>query len=234
MRVAVVTFPGSNCDMDTVKALTTLGVEARTVDHRQDHLGDIDAAIIPGGFSYGDYLRSGALAAKAPVILALKQAIEASQLPVLGICNGFQILTEAGLLPGVLRPNRHGEFRCDFQTLRVVTESPYFPGLAVGDVLKMPIAHGEGAYYTPPGTLEDLFRSGAAWLQYVDTDGQLNALANPNGSVANLAGVMKGSVAALMPHPERAMHQYLGSQDGRRFLSSWLEGIRQEVGHASV
>ncbi len=234
MQIGVVTFPGSNCDVDTVKALTDLGVQAVVIDYRNHRLDYLSAAIIPGGFSYGDYLRSGALAARAPVMAALRDAVEEQKLPVLGICNGFQILTEAGLLPGVLRPNRHGEFRCDWQTLRVAAESPYFPGLRVGDRLRMPIAHGEGAYYTPPGSLQALFQAGQAWLQYTDDQGQLHALTNPNGSVANLAGIQQGSVAALMPHPERAMHRYLGSDDGHKLLSAWIDGIRQEVGHARV
>lgn len=234
MKIAVVTFPGSNCDRDTLKALDLLGVDAEVVDYRETRLGGVQGVIIPGGFSYGDYLRSGALAAKAPIMGALRQVVADDEMPVLGICNGFQILTEAALLPGVLRPNRHGQFRCGWQTLRVVEESVQFPGLKTGDLLTMPIAHGEGAYYTVPGTLQSLFQTGQAWLQYVDQDGQLEVLANPNGSVANLAGVRSGSVAALMPHPERAMQDYLGSHDGQRLFTAWIEGIRQEANHARI
>ncbi len=232
MRIGVVTFPGSNCDTDTLEALESLDVGVESIWYQDADLAQVDGVILPGGFSYGDYLRSGALAAKAPVMAAIRAQVEEGALPVLGICNGFQILTESGLLPGTLRPNRHGEFRCDWQTLRVVEASPFFPGLMPGELLRLPIAHGEGAFYVPPGTLATVFQQGEAWLQYVDESGLLNAVINPNGSMANLAGIKRGSVAALMPHPERAMADYLGSSDGRRLLSAWLKGIGQEGSYA--
>lgn len=231
-RIGVVTFPGSNCDHDTLWALEELGVETTAMWYRAEDLDQVDGVVLPGGFSYGDYLRSGALAAKAPVLGALKAAVEDRALPVLGICNGFQILTEAGLLPGALRANRHGQFRCDWHTVRVVEESPRFPGLAVGTSLRLPIAHAEGSYYVPSGQLGALFQQGEAWLQYVDDAGRLSPIANPNGSVANLAGVQRGSVAALMPHPERAMESFLGSDDGRQLLGAWILGVSQEAIHA--
>lgn len=233
MRVGVVTFPGSNCDEDTLDALALLSVPVRHLVHEETDLDELDAVVLPGGFSYGDYLRSGALAAKAPVMGAIRTAVRERQLPVLGICNGFQILTEAGLLPGGLRANAHGEFRCSWQTLRVSAASALFPGIAAGDILRLPIAHGEGSYYVEPGTLGQLFGAQEAWLQYVDEQGALNVLSNPNGSVANLAGVIRGSVAALMPHPERAMMVELGSADGRRLLQAWINGVRGRTAHAS-
>jgi phosphoribosylformylglycinamidine synthase len=233
MKVGVVTFPGSNCDEDTLDALDQFNVPVRHLFHEEMDLDNLDAVILPGGFSYGDYLRSGALAAQAPVMRAIRVAVQTRLLPVLGICNGFQILTEAGLLPGSLRANAHGEFRCSWQTLRVRVASALFPGVGVGDLLRLPIAHGEGAYYVAPGTLEQLFDGQEVWLQYVDEQGSLNAWANPNGSVANIAGVVRGSVAALMPHPERAMTAELGSTDGRRLLQAWLDGVRGRTVHAS-
>lgn len=233
MKVGVVTFPGSNCDVDTLDALEALHVTAVPLWYTETDLRQLDAVVLPGGFSYGDYLRSGALAAKGPIMAAVREAVNARQLPVLGICNGFQMLTEAGLLPGGLRANRHGEFRCDWQTVRVAADSPLFPGVSVGDTFRLPIAHAEGSYYLEPGTLGALFTAGQAWLQYVDEGGNLSALANPNGSVANLAGVVRGSVAALMPHPERAMRAELGSRDGRRMLAAWVEGLSGRSADAS-
>ncbi|MCY0897640.1 MAG: phosphoribosylformylglycinamidine synthase I [Firmicutes bacterium] len=233
MNIAVVTFPGSNCDDDTVRALHALGASVIRLWYRDRDLGGIDGVILPGGFSYGDYLRGGALAAQAPVMEPLRHAVRERALPVLGICNGFQILTEAKLLPGALRPNRQGTFLSTWQHLRVTRASSLFWGLREGEYLRLPIAHGEGAYYLPPGQLASLFDRGQAWLQYVSFDGQLTAAANPNGSVANLAGVIAGSVAALMPHPERAMDAALGSADGVRLLTAWLEGIRRRSRDAS-
>jgi phosphoribosylformylglycinamidine synthase I len=225
MKVGVVVFPGSNCDRDTLEALTQLGVSTEPVWHRETRLSGFDGIILPGGFSYGDYLRSGALAAKSPVMASLARLVRDEALPVLGICNGFQILTEAGILPGALRANRHGQFLSKWQKVRVTCASDLFPGLAAGAILSLPIAHAEGAYYLPPGQLAELFLAHEAWLQYVDENGDLHGLANPNGSVANLAGIKRGSVAALMPHPERAMRSELGSADGRRLLQAWVDGL---------
>lgn len=234
MMVGVLVFPGSNCDRDTLEALDALGVPAKAVWYRETSLDGLDRVIIPGGFSYGDYLRSGALAAHAAVMDELVDRVQQEQLPVLGICNGFQILCERGLLPGALRANPSGEFRCSWETLRVVNPSPWLPGLSPGDLLRMPIAHHEGAYTLLPGELAGLFEQGQVLLQYADPEGAVHALTNPNGSVANIAGVGQGSVLGLMPHPERAMDNYLGSADGRRFLSAWLglnmPGVREMEG----
>lgn len=222
MKVGVVTFPGSNCDEDTLWALKDLGYTPEPIWYREENLREVDRVILPGGFSYGDYLRSGALAARAPIMDAVEEAVRARQLPVLGICNGFQILCERGLLPGVLRMNLSGQFRCTWETVRVVEPNPLFPGIGPGETFRLPIAHREGSYTVLPGTLETLFAQGNVFLQYADSDGTVHALANPNGSVANIAGVCQGSVAGLMPHPERAMDDFLGCSDGRRFLLAWL------------
>ncbi|MDA8195261.1 MAG: phosphoribosylformylglycinamidine synthase subunit PurQ [Thermaerobacter sp.] len=224
MTVGVLVFPGSNCDWDTVHALEDLKTECRTIWYTETDLRGLDRVILPGGFAYGDYLRSGALAAHAPVMAALERRVAETALPVLGICNGFQILCERGLLPGALRNNASGQFRCSLETVRVTAAHPLFPGLAAGTLLRLPIAHHEGSYTVPPGGLGALFEQQQVFLQYADADGVVQAYANPNGSVANIAGVSRGSVVGLMPHPERAMESYLGSADGRRLLSSWLEG----------
>lgn len=222
MTVGVVTFPGSNCDLDTISALTDLGVESRLLWYRDTDIRGISHIILPGGFSYGDYLRSGALAAHAPIMDSIVEKVSQHDLPVLGICNGFQILCERGMLPGVLRANPHGEFRSSMQAVRVVDPSPVFPGLSPGQTFRFPIAHHEGSYSVMPGELQKLFENHQVFLQYSDEDGNIHAMANPNGSVANIAGVSQGSVVGLMPHPERAMHAYLGSEDGRAFLAAFL------------
>lgn len=226
MRVGVITFPGSNCDTDTFRALELLGVQSVPLWYKDTSLAGVERLILPGGFSYGDYLRSGALAAKAPIMDAVEQAISQYNLPVLGICNGFQILCERGLLPGALRRNQSGEFLCTWEYTRVTAVPPGFLGLHSGDVLRLPIAHHEGAYALEPGHLEGLFEKGQVFLQYSDAKGVVHTLMNPNGSVANIAAVSQGPVVGLMPHPERAMAEYLGSSDGRQFLTAWLgEGI---------
>ncbi|WP_053957885.1 phosphoribosylformylglycinamidine synthase I [Sulfobacillus thermosulfidooxidans] len=222
MKVGVITFPGSNCDTDTFEALKQLGVDAVPLWYTDTSLSGIDRLILPGGFSYGDYLRSGALAAQAPIMDAVEQAIEEQDLPVLGICNGFQILCERGLLPGALRPNASGEFRCTWEYVRVNAVPESFPGLKPGEVLRLPIAHHEGAYAVEPGQLAPLFENQQVFLQYSDEHGAVHALTNPNGAVANIAAVSRGPVVGLMPHPERAMAAYLGSADGARFLKAWL------------
>ncbi len=225
MTVGILVFPGSNCDWDTAHALSDLGVPWRMIWYTETQLEGITSAILPGGFSYGDYLRSGALAAHAPVMDVLERRVKEDNMPVLGICNGFQILCEREMLPGALRNNADGEFRSTMETVRVTAAHPLFPGLEPGDILRLPIAHHEGAYTVSPGHLSELFEEDEVLLQYADLDGQVHAYINPNGSVANIAGVVRGSVVGLMPHPERAMHQYLGSDDGRRFLSLWIKGV---------
>jgi phosphoribosylformylglycinamidine synthase I len=224
MKVAVVVFPGSNCDRDTVYALQDLGLTADLVPHTCTSLADYGAVVLPGGFSYGDYLRSGALAARAPIMDAVRTMAEGGQ-PVLGICNGFQILCEAALLPGALTLNVSRRFQCQWVDLRV-TASPPGWALTPGEHLSLPIAHREGAYRLPRPELEELFERGQVVLQYTGPDGSLESCWAPNGSDANIAGVMNraGNVVGLMPHPERAMEPQMGGIDGRRFLIAWARG----------
>ncbi len=217
MRVAVVTFPGSNCDYDCYKALRdVLGVDARFVWHRERSLGGADAVILPGGFSYGDHLRAGAIARFSPVMDAVARFAEAGGL-VLGICNGFQILCEAGLLPGALVRNDTRRFRGETVRVRVENaDSPFTHAYRRDQVLRLPIAHGEGGYIADEATLDELEAGNRVAFRYVDASGEPTAAANPNGSARNIAGVLSepGNVLGLMPHPERAVERLLGSTDG--------------------
>ncbi len=219
----VVTFPGSNCDRDCVHVLRdVLGHEAVAVWHEERSLSGLDAVILPGGFSYGDYLRAGAIAATAPVMAAVR-AVAARGVPVLGICNGFQILTEAGLLPGTLLRNRSLRFVCRDVYLRVEQiGTPFTRGLQVGEVLRMPVAHAEGRYTAAGGTLDLLEASGQVVFRYCDARGRVIPQANPNGAARSIAGVCNaaGNVFGLMPHPERSAEAILGSTDGRRLFES--------------
>ncbi len=227
MKFGVIVFPGSNCDLDAyhlVRDVLKRDVEYIGYDRRK--LGNFDVVILPGGFTYGDYLRSGALAARTPVIEALAGFANSGGL-VLGICNGFQVLTEAGLLPGALCRNDSLQFRCRQVYVRVETNTLAFTGKAKnGDVLKMPVAHGDGSYYAPPELLRDLDDNGQVVFRYVDRDGRVSEAANPNGSTANIAGIAnrRGNVVGLMPHPERAGERALGSVDG-------LVLFRSLIGH---
>lgn len=217
MRVAVITFPGSNCDYDCYKAIhAVLGETARYVWHRQTDLKDADAVVLPGGFSYGDYLRAGAIARFSPIMGAVRDFADAGR-PVLGICNGFQILCEAGMLPGALVRNVSLQFRSRPVYLRVERADTLFTArYNVGQVLRMPIAHGEGNYLADDATVERLEREGRIVFRYVEPDGRVAETANPNGSVHNIAGIINdaGNVLGLMPHPERAVERVLGSIDG--------------------
>ncbi len=214
-RIAVLAFPGSCDDRDALRAVELVGAEPVRVWHADSDLGGATAVIVPGGFSYGDYLRPGALAALSPAMAAVRELAAAGG-PVLGICNGFQVLTEAGLLPGVLRPNAHLKFRCQDVGLRVQRESAWLPGLVAGDVLEIPVKHHDGCFFATPGQLEDLDVHWQVLLRYVH---------NPNGSVESIAGVTNaaGNVAGLMPHPEHAVDPLLGSVDGRVLLRGLLE-----------
>ncbi len=217
MRVGIVQFPGSNCDSDCLHVVrSVIQQQADFVWHQETNLSGFDALVLPGGFSYGDYLRSGSIARFSPVMRAVTAFAEAGGL-VLGICNGFQILTEAGLLPGALLRNSEVEFRCGWAHLRVESvESPFMATYQHGQVLRMPIAHGDGNYVADPDTLSRMRDNGQILLRYCDAEGDVSQDANPNGSVDNIAGVCNesGNVFALMPHPERCAEPVLGSVDG--------------------
>ena len=220
MKIAVVSFPGSNCDRDMVFALEQAGLQPELVWHSVGSLDGFAGAVIPGGFSYGDYLRAGALAKFSPVMAPLAE-MAAQGLPVLGVCNGFQILTEAGLLPGALLPNINMKFLCQPVNLRV--EQPDL-GFEVGQVFQLPIAHGEGCYYVPPEVLADIEAGGQIALRYCSPDGELVEAYNPNGSVMAIAAVTNptANVLGMMPHPERYSHLALGSEVGLSFLRGFL------------
>ena len=226
---SVLQFPGSNDDRDLRFAMkTVLGAEASLVWHKQSELpSDTSAVLLPGGFSYGDYLRCGAMAQYSPVMAAVKRFADAGG-PVLGICNGFQVLCESGLLPGALLRNRDLHFTCDFVHIRVErSAAPFTSRAAEGDVLRFPIKNGEGAYYAEPAEFERLERNRQVLVRYCEPDGRVTDGANPNGSVANVAGVTneRGNVFGLMPHPEHAVETLIGGVDGRVFLGSLLDAL---------
>jgi phosphoribosylformylglycinamidine synthase subunit PurQ / glutaminase len=213
MNIGVVVFPGSNCEHDVVEALGSLGAGAELVWHGQRALGGVDAVVLPGGFAHGDYLRPGAIARFSPIMDAVVHFARAGG-PVVGICNGFQVLTEAGLLPGALQKNRGLKFLCTPVEVRVVTTDSVLTTLCErGEVLRLPINHFEGNYTCPPAVLEELRDEDRVVLRYLD---------NPNGSIDAIAGICSAgrNVVGLMPHPERACDLLLGSEDGRKLLAS--------------
>ena len=227
MKVAVVTFPGSNCDYDLYKAIQLVGGEPSFVWHRERGLDGFDVVMLPGGFSYGDYLRAGAIARLSPVMEDVI-AYAAKGGPVFGVCNGFQILCEAGLLPGALIKNESLRFESRDVYLRVERTDSMFTGdYRKGQVLKIPIAHGEGNYEADKATLERLEGDGRVVFRYVDAAGQATDDANPNGSWHNIAGILneKGNVLGMMPHPERAMEPVLGSTDGLALFTSLVKSL---------
>jgi phosphoribosylformylglycinamidine synthase len=224
-RVAVVVFPGSNCEHDVAEAVERLGGQAHLVFHKEADLGPADAVVLPGGFAHGDYLRPGAIARFSPVMGAVR-AFAADGGPVVGICNGFQVLTEAGLLPGALQKNQGLAFLCQEVVLEVASSrSVLTAGVPVGTLLRVPINHFEGCYTLPAAQLHRLEAEGQVVLRYVD---------NPNGSVGDAAGVSDeaGNVVGLMPHPERASHALLGSTDGNVLLGALLQAAGARVGAA--
>jgi len=229
MNFAVLQFPASNCDQDAVHVLrNVLGHSARLLWHKEHSLGDADAVIIPGGFSYGDYLRTGAIARFSPVMQAVQNFAAAGGL-VLGICNGFQILCEAGLLPGALIRNRSLQFRCEHVFLKTMTtDSPFTNRVPPGQLLRVPIAHGEGCYFADEATLEQLRAGHRVLWTYVDAKGEATEAANPNGSLSNIAGICNEArnVAGLMPHPERASEPILGCADGRLIFESLIHALQ--------
>ncbi len=226
---AVLHFPGSNDDRDMVFALkSVLGADARLVWHRETALPPETAAVLlPGGFSYGDYLRCGAMARFSPILADVRRFAEAGG-PVLGTCNGFQVLCEAGLLPGALLRNRDLSFVCEWSHLRVErVAAPFTSRAREGQVLRIPIKHGEGRYHAAREVLERIETRGQVALRYCTPDGRVEASANPNGSVANIAGITneRGNVLGLMPHPEHAVEALLGGTDGRVVLGSLLDAV---------
>jgi phosphoribosylformylglycinamidine synthase subunit PurQ / glutaminase len=230
MNFAVVQFPASNCDQDAIHAIELLGHSARYVWHKRNSLGDADAVIVPGGFSYGDYLRCGAIARFSPVMQAVKQFADQGGL-VIGICNGFQVLTEAGLLPGALVRNRDLQFHCEHIYLKTVTaNSPFTNRIPADKLLRVPIAHGEGCYFADAETLATLQANDRILWRYVDAAGAATESANPNGSLDHIAGICndRRNVAGLMPHPERACEALLGSADGCLVFQSMLAAMENK------
>jgi phosphoribosylformylglycinamidine synthase I len=229
MNFAVLQFPASNCDQDALHAVCDVfGHNGRLVWHKDNSLAGFDAVIIPGGFSYGDYLRTGAIARFSPIMQAVQQ-FAAQGGPVLGICNGFQILCEAGLLPGALIRNRSLQFRCEHIFLKtVVDDSPFSRKIPAEKILRVPIAHGEGCYFADEATLEQMKSNRQILWQYCDAQGAVTEQANPNGSLSNIAGICNKArnVAGLMPHPERACETILGSDDGRLIFESLMDWMK--------
>ena len=231
-RVAVVVFPGTWSERDFVHvAESVLGWEAITVWHAEREIGTVDAVVLPGGFAHGDHLRTGAIARFSPIMAAVEAFADAGG-PVIGSCNGFQVLTEAGMLPGALMRNDHLEFRCDWQFLRVehpASAPAWLGGVGEGTLIRLPISHGEGRYVADPATLDELELSGRVVLRYADRSGSVTPEANPNGSERGIAGIVngRGNVLGLMPHPERAAEEEVGGTDGLhlfRALERWLQG----------
>ncbi|MBI1956317.1 MAG: phosphoribosylformylglycinamidine synthase subunit PurQ [Acidobacteria bacterium] len=227
MKFGVVVFPGSNCDHDAFCAAGNLGQEAVFLWHESQDLEECDVVILPGGFSYGDYLRTGAIARFAPIMPAVKEFAARGGL-VLGICNGFQILLETGLLPGAMLRNRSLKFICRPVHIRVENaKTPFTNAGHAGQVLKVPIAHAEGNYYADPETLSRLEQAGQVVFRYCDPGGAITEVANPNGSLHNIAGITnrEGNILGMMPHPERASDPLLGSNDGRLLFASLVNAV---------
>jgi phosphoribosylformylglycinamidine synthase len=228
MKFAVVVFPGSNGDHDSYYAAKhVFGQDAELVWHKDTSLGGADVVILPGGFAHGDYLRTGAIARFSPIMQAVKTFAAAGG-PVIGFCNGFQVLLEAGLLPGAMLRNRSLHFRCEHVNVRVEqTDTPFTSSCRAGQVLRIPIAHGEGNYYAEPDVIERLERNRQVIFRYVTPQGVVIDEANPNGSLHNIAGITNDArnVVGLMPHPERACELAVGSADGRVIFESVIRGV---------
>ena len=226
MRFAVIVFPGTWSDHDSQYSITNgMGLEADLVWHREGDLSRYDVVVLPGGFSYGDYLRTGAIARFSPVMDAVARHAEAGK-PVIGICNGFQVLCEAHLLPGALLRNESLQYRCVWVNLRAeTTTSAFTAAFEPGQVIRIPVSHGEGRYFADDKTLDELESSGRVAFRYCEPDGSLTAESNPNGSARNIAGITneRGNVLGLMPHPERACEPLMGGEDGLLFWKSVVE-----------
>jgi phosphoribosylformylglycinamidine synthase len=230
MTFAVVVFPGSNCDHDAYHAAKhVLGEDARFVWHKETTLGRADVVILPGGFSHGDYLRTGAIARFSPIMNAVRD-FAAAGAPVLGVCNGFQILLECGLLPGAMLRNRDLQFHCEHVHVRVERTDTPFTGLCkAGQVLRLPVAHGEGNYYAPAEVVDELEAAGRVVFRYCTAEGAVTDEANPNGSLKSIAGICseRRNVVGLMPHPERACESVVGSGDGLVLFQSVVQALAE-------
>lgn len=230
MNFGVIVFPGSNCDHDCLHVISdVLGQKATPVWHKETSLAGLEAVILPGGFSYGDYLRTGAIARFSPVMKAVQQYAQEGGM-VLGICNGFQILLEAGLLPGAMLRNRSLSFICKDVHIKVENAATPFTGRCTsGQVLKIPIAHADGNYYTDPVTLASMQANAQIVFRYCRPDGKVTPEANPNGSLDNIAGIRsaEGNVMGLMPHPERCAEEILGNHDGQVIFLSMLDALQK-------
>ena len=228
MTIAIVQFGGSNCDQDVLHVLKdVVGLDARLVWYKEENLSGFEGVVIPGGFSYGDYLRAGAIAARTPIMESVKK-LAAEGKPVLGICNGFQVLTESGLLAGALTTNMYPKFRCQPTCLRVEsTETPFTSRFRKGEAVSIPIAHMEGNFYANEATLSQLENDDLVVFRYVDAEGHVTDEVNPNGSQENIAGIVSTSrnVLGMMPHPERASEEILGSKDGLKVFQSMADCI---------
>ncbi len=233
VKFGVIVFPGSNCDHDAhYVASELMGQEARFIWHKEASVGDTDVVILPGGFSYGDYLRCGAIARFSPIMKDVVRFAKNGGL-VVGICNGFQILTEAGLLPGVLLQNRSLMFVCKYLHLRVENADTKFTSkCSPGEVIEIPVAHGDGNYFADPETLKRLKENRQIVFRYCDRAGNCTDDANPNGSVHNVAGIINetGNVLGMMPHPERASDSVLKHTDGRKFFESIIHSVVERSG----
>lgn len=226
-KFGVAVFPGSNCDYDARDALLYLGFDAEFIWHEETDLNKYDAVIIPGGFSYGDYLRTGAIAQFSPLMQSLHEFIEKDRF-VIGICNGFQILLEAKILPGAMLVNKGLKFICKYVNLRVErTDTPFTSLYKEKEVIRIPIAHHSGNYFADEETLQKLEANKQIIFRYSDENGNITEEANPNGSLNNIAGIMneKGNVLGMMPHPERACELILGSEDGKKIFLSLVKAI---------
>jgi phosphoribosylformylglycinamidine synthase len=223
VKAAVIVFPGSNCDRDVAVALTqSIGRSPLMIWHRETVLPKLDLIVVPGGFSYGDYLRCGAMAAQSPVMREVKAHANKGTM-VLGICNGFQVLTETGLLPGALMRNASLKFICKDAFLKVENaKSPFTRGYKAGQIVRIPVAHGDGNYFADPETLKRLEGENRVAFRYVDVKGAATTEANPNGSLGNIAGILneRGNVLGMMPHPERLSDPLLGGTDGRAMFET--------------
>jgi phosphoribosylformylglycinamidine synthase I len=235
MKFGVVTFPGSNCDYDAYAAVKfIMGQEVAFLWHKSESLEGSDVVILPGGFSYGDYLRPGAIARFSPIMKSVIRFAHSGGL-VVGICNGFQVLVEAGLLPGALMRNGHVRFACKFVYLKVANyDTPFTKACPPDKTLKIPIAHGDGNYYTFKAELDQLRERGQIVFTYATADGRVTPEANPNGSLLNIAGITNrdGNVLGMMPHPERAVEEILGSDDGTHVFRSLVAHCRANAAQA--